>query len=186
MDSGASHHMTGSEDMLSEVKPHPKNVCITYGDGSNSKVLGLGKVVVTPDISIVDIMLVQTLSYNLLSVLQLASMGFDSFFTEHMVVLLWSKSLSVAYVGHVEHGLYVVDFSKKKPTPTATCLMAQSDKGWLWHRRLAHVNMRALQSLHKGEHVLGLKDISFVGDRVCRACVEGKLYEVNHKAKTII
>jgi transposase InsO family protein len=46
--------------------------------------------------------------------------------------------------------------------------------------------MRALQSLHKGEHVLGLKDISFVGDRVCRACVEGKLSEVKHKAKTII
>ena len=156
VDSGASHHMTGSKEMLTEVTPHPKEVVITYGDGSQSKVLGLGKVVVSPDVSIVDIMLVKTLSYNLLSVLQLARMGFDSYFNELTVVLLWKKTLSVAFVGYVEHGLYVVDFSKKKPAPTATCLMARADKGWLWHRRLAHVNMKTLHTLHKGGHVKGL------------------------------
>ena len=68
VDSGASHHMTGSKEMLSELKRSPQDVSITYGDGSKSEVLGLGKVVVTPDVSIVDIMLVKTLSYNLLSV----------------------------------------------------------------------------------------------------------------------
>ena len=74
VDSGASHHMTERKEMLSELKPPPQDVSITYGDGSKSEVLGLGKVVVTPDVSIVDIMLVMTLSYNLLSVLQLANM----------------------------------------------------------------------------------------------------------------
>ena len=88
VDSGASHHMTGSKEMLSELKPPPQDVSITYGDGSKSEVLGLGKVVVTPDVSIVDIMLVKTLSYNLLSVLQLANMGFESYFTKLTVVLL--------------------------------------------------------------------------------------------------
>ena len=172
--------------MLSELKPPPQDVSITYGDGSKSEVLGLGKVVVTPDVSIVDIMLVKTLSYNLLSVLQLANMGFESYFTKLTVVLLWEKTLSVAFVGHVEHGLYVVDFSKKKPAPTATCLMARADKGWLWHRRLAHVNMRALHTLHKGGHVKGLKDVKFVCDRVCSACFEGKGSEAPHKKKTYV
>ena len=92
MDSGASHHMTGSKEMLSELKPPPQDVTITYGYGSKSDVLGLGKVVVTPDVSIVDIMLVKTLSYNLLSVLQLANMGFESYFTKLTVVLLWEKT----------------------------------------------------------------------------------------------
>ena len=55
VDSGASHHMTGSKEMLSELKLPPQDVSITYGDGSKSEVLGLGKVVVTPDVSIVDI-----------------------------------------------------------------------------------------------------------------------------------
>jgi transposase InsO family protein len=187
VDSGASHHMTGSKEFLSDVHPHPRNVCITYGDGSSSKVLGLGKVVVTPDVSIVDIMLVKTLSYNLLSVSQLADMGFGTYFDVGIVVLMWSKSLSVAFVGYAENGLYVVDFSKK-PTPTATCLMAKADVGWLWHRRLAHVNMRTLQSLHKNDHILGLKDkdVAFVKDRVCRACIEGKLHETQHKPTNVL
>jgi hypothetical protein len=59
--------------------------------------------------------------------------------------------------------------------------------GWLWHRRLAHVNMRTLQSLQKGAHILGLKDnVSFAKDRVCRACVEGKMHDSPHKRKTIV
>ena len=58
VDSGASHHMTGSKEFLSEIRPHPQNMSITYGYGSTSEVLGLGKVVVPPDVSIVDIMLV--------------------------------------------------------------------------------------------------------------------------------
>jgi hypothetical protein len=42
---------------------------------SQSEVLGLGKVVVAPDISLVDVMLVETLSYNLLSVRALGKDG---------------------------------------------------------------------------------------------------------------
>lgn len=115
--------MTGNKELLSEITPNPNNTCVTYGDGSSSKVLGLGKVYITKDASIVDVMLVETLSYNLHSVNQLARMGFASFFDIDVVVLLWRKTLTIAFVGHVENGLYVVDFSAK-PTPSATCLMA--------------------------------------------------------------
>ena len=132
LDSGATNHMTGSKDMLVDVKPNSFNTCVTYGDGSSSKVLGLGKVVVSPDTTIVDVMLVETLSYNLLSIAQLASMGFATFFDVGIVVLLWSKTLTVAFIGHVENGLYVVDFDKK-PTKAAKCLAAKTDVGWLWH-----------------------------------------------------
>jgi hypothetical protein len=132
-----------------------------------------------------DVMLVETLSYNLLSVAQLANMGFATFFDVGIVVLLWSKSLKVAFVGHVENGLYVIDFSEKV-TKAATCLMAKVDVGWLWHRRLGHINMRTLQSLHKGNHILGLTDLTFAKDHVYRACIEGKMHELPHPSKTII
>jgi hypothetical protein len=90
-----------------------------------------------------DVMLIESLSYNLFSVAQLANMGFATFFDIGIVVLLWSKSLNVAHVGHVENGIYVIDFSKEV-TKAATCLMAKVDVGWLWHRRLGRVNMRTL------------------------------------------
>jgi hypothetical protein len=103
--------------------------------------LGLGKVVVASDISLVDVMLVETLGYNLLSVRALGKMGFAVFIDNEIVVLLWSKSLKVAFVWHIENNLYVVDFSGKTTT-SAMCLFGKADVGWLWHRRLAHVNMR--------------------------------------------
>ena len=52
--------------------------------------------------------------------------------------------------------------------------------------RLAHVNMRSLQSLLKGDHVHGLTNVSFAKDRECSACIEGKLHEKAHPPTTII
>jgi len=177
--------MSGSKELVVDLRPCPSSSSVTFGNGEKSQVLGLGKVVVTPDLSVVDVMLVKTLSYNLLSVRQLAFICFKTVFDINDVTLVWSKTLTVAFVGYVEHGMYVVDFSRK-PTTEATCLMARADVGWLWHRRLAHVNMRTLQSIHKGEHILGLHNVSFVKDRVCSACIEGKCHEVPHRPKTII
>ena len=137
---------------------------VSFGNDTISKVLGLGKVVISPTLTIERVMLVETLAYNLLSVRQLALLGFSTFFGIDTVTLLWSKTLKVAFVGHVKNGLYVINFSER-PTKTATCLMAKVDVGWIWHRRLAHVNMRSLQSLLKGGHVLGLTNVSFTKDR---------------------
>jgi hypothetical protein len=50
--------MIGSNKIMTEMRPNVNNITITYGDMSQSEVLGLGKVVVAPDISLVDVMLV--------------------------------------------------------------------------------------------------------------------------------
>jgi hypothetical protein len=112
-------------------------------------------------------------------------MGFASFFDLGIVVLLWSNSLKVAFVGLVENGLYLIYFSKKV-TKAATSLIGKFDVGWLWHCRLGHINMRTLQRLHKGNRILGLTDLTFAKDRVCRACIEGMMNELPHPSKTII
>ncbi|KAK1698301.1 hypothetical protein QYE76_014998 [Lolium multiflorum] len=70
VDSGATSHMTGSKDIVVDLGP--SLFTVSYGDNTCSKVLGLGKVVVTPDISLVNVLLVETLGYNLLSVHQIA------------------------------------------------------------------------------------------------------------------
>ncbi|KAK1650213.1 hypothetical protein QYE76_068018 [Lolium multiflorum] len=97
-----------------------------------------------------------------------------------------SDNLKLVLVGYVENNLYVVDLSKESPSPS-TCLMAaKHDEGWLWHRRLGHVNMRNLKQLLKGEHIVGLTDISFEKDRVCSACVAGKQLKKSHPIKSIV
>ncbi|KAK1649920.1 hypothetical protein QYE76_067725 [Lolium multiflorum] len=186
LDSGCTSHMTGGKNLVKELRPNINNITVSFGDNSTSEVMGFGKVVVAHNITLVDVMLVKTLGYNLLSVSALGKMGFTVFIDNDIVVLLWSKTLKVAFVGYREHNLYVVDFSGTT-TSSAMCLFGKVDVGWLWHRRLAHVNMRTLQSLHKGNHIVGLmENVSFAKDRVCRACVEGKMHDSPHPSKTII
>jgi hypothetical protein len=57
---------------------------------------------------------------------------------------------------------------------------------WLWHRRLAHVGMKNLQKLLKGEHVLGLTNVSFEKDRPCAACQAGKQVGSTHHSKNVM
>jgi hypothetical protein len=57
---------------------------------------------------------------------------------------------------------------------------------WLWHRRLAHVGMKNLHKLLKGEHILGLTNVHFEKDRVCSACQAGKQVGTHHPHKNIM
>ena len=120
--------MTGSKEIITEMRPNLEHIIVSYGDKSKSEVLGLDKVVVAHDISLVDVMLVETLGYNLISVRALGKMGFAVFIDVDIVVLLWSKSLKVAFVGYVENDLYVVDFSGKT-TIDPMCLFGKADVG---------------------------------------------------------
>jgi hypothetical protein len=131
-------------------------------------------------------MLVKTLGYNLLSVFALGKMGFTVLIDKGIVVILWRKTAKVACVRYSEKKLYVVAFAGKTAA-SVMCLFRKAEVGWLWHRRLAHVNMKTLQSLHKGNHIVGLKDIvSFSKVCACRACVQAKMLDSLHPRKNII
>ncbi|KAK1684568.1 hypothetical protein QYE76_045416 [Lolium multiflorum] len=185
-DSGCTNHMTGGRGVLDQfIEDINKKSSITFGDNSKGKVLGYGKVAISKDLCLETVMLVESLGYNLLSIYHLADAGYNSYFTKYYVQVFRSDNLKLVLVGYVENNLYVVDLSKESPSPS-TCLMAaKHDEGWLWHRRLGHVNMRNLKQLLKGEHIVGLTDISFEKDRVCSACVAGKQLKKKHPIKSI-
>jgi hypothetical protein len=81
--------MSRSKELAKELRTGSSSAgYVTYGDSSRSKVLGLGEVVISQNVTVEDVMLVETLSYDLLSVAQLADMGFATFFDVGIVVLL--------------------------------------------------------------------------------------------------
>ncbi|KAK1630727.1 hypothetical protein QYE76_005042 [Lolium multiflorum] len=186
-DSGCTNHMTGGKGVLDQfIEDINKKSSITFGDNSKGKVLGYGKVAISKDLCLETVMLVEHLGYNLLSIYHLADAGYNSYFTKYYVQVFRSDNLKLVLVGYVENNLYVVDLSKESPS-FSTCLMAaKHDEGWLWHRRLGHVNMRNLKQLLKGEHIVGLTGISFEKDRVCSACVAGKQLKKKHPIKSIV
>ena len=67
LDSGATSHMTGSKDMLVDIDFGPSRTTrVQFGDANTSKVLGLGKVIISSDSSIEKVLLVETCAFNLL------------------------------------------------------------------------------------------------------------------------
>jgi hypothetical protein len=75
--------MTGEKKMFSSYeKNQDSQRAITFGDENQGLVKGLGKIAISPDHSISNVFLVDSLDYNLLSVLQLCKVGYNCLFTD--------------------------------------------------------------------------------------------------------
>src|SRR5688500_19930349 len=74
--------MTGEKRMFSsyEKNQDPQRT-ITFGNGNQGLVKGLGKIAISPDHTISNVFLVDSLDYNLLFVSQLCQMGYNCLFT---------------------------------------------------------------------------------------------------------
>jgi hypothetical protein len=74
--------MIGEKGMFTsfEVNDCPSET-ITFGDNSEGKVLGYGKIAITTDHSISKVLLVESLDYNLLSASQHCGMAYNCLFT---------------------------------------------------------------------------------------------------------
>nr|GFB18952.1 integrase, catalytic region, zinc finger, CCHC-type, peptidase aspartic, catalytic [Tanacetum cinerariifolium] len=66
------------------------------------------------------------------------------------------------------------------------CLLSKASKTkfWLWHRRLSHLNFRAINHLARQGLVRGLSKLQFEKDHLCSACAMGKSTKKTHKPKS--
>jgi hypothetical protein len=176
--------MTGEKNVFtSYVKNKDSQDTIIFGDGNQGKVKGLGKIAITNEHSISNVFLVESLGYNLLSVSQLCHMGYNCLFTNIDVSVFRRSDGSLAFKGVLDGKLYLVDFLN---ADLDACLIAKTNMGWLWHHRLAHVGMKNLHKLLKGDHVLGLTDVCFEKDRPCATCQVGKQVGSTHHSKNVM
>jgi hypothetical protein len=113
------------------------------------------------------------------------SHGYNCLFTNIDVYVFRRSDDSLAFKGVLVDKLYLVDFLKENADLDA-CLIAKTNMGWLWHRRVAHVGMKNLHKLLKGDHVLGLTDVCFEKDTSCAACLAGKQVGSTHHVKNVM
>jgi hypothetical protein len=93
----------------------------------------LDKIAISNDNSISNVLLVNSLRYNLLSISQLCELGYNYLFTDKGVEVYRREDSSIAFMGYLKGKLYLVDFTSNRVNPK-TCLIAKSSMGWLWHR----------------------------------------------------
>nr|GEU89906.1 retrovirus-related Pol polyprotein from transposon TNT 1-94 [Tanacetum cinerariifolium] len=66
------------------------------------------------------------------------------------------------------------------------CLLSKATKtkSWLWHHRLSHLNLDAINHLAIHGLVRGLPRLTFEKDHLCYACAMGKSKKQSHKPKS--
>jgi hypothetical protein len=137
LDSGCTNHMTREKRMFTSFKKNDTTSdSIIFGDNSQGKVLGHGKIAITTDHSIFKVLLIESLDYNLLSVSQLYEISYNCLFTNKGVTVFRRSDGSFAFKGVLRGKLYLVDFVPEE-VELNKCLIAKRNMGWLWHRRLA-------------------------------------------------
>jgi transposase InsO family protein len=178
-------HDRGEKNVLLMWEKWRSQRAITFGDGNQGLVKGLGKIAISPDHSISNVFLVDSLDYNLFYVSQLCKMGYNCLFTYICVIVFRRSDDSIAFNRVLDGRLYLVDFNDNK-AELDTCLIAKTNMGWLWYRRLAHVGMKNHHKILKWEHILGLTNVHFEKDRICSACQAGKQVGPHHAHKNIM
>jgi hypothetical protein len=147
LDSRCTNHMIGERRMFTSFEKNDcSSDCITFSDHSRGKVLGFSKIAITTEHSISKVLLIEFLDYNLLPISHLCEMLYNCLFTNKGVTIFRRSDSSFSFKGILRGKLYLVDFIPEE-VGVDKCLIANTNMGWLWHRRLAHVGMRILHKL---------------------------------------
>jgi len=92
--------MIDESKMFQEIKPNDGDVrSITFDDNSRGDVIGLGKIAISNDMSISNVMLVESLNFNLLSIAQLCDLRYKCIFCIDDVEVVSVDGSNVAFKG---------------------------------------------------------------------------------------
>jgi hypothetical protein len=149
--------MMGQRDTLSCISEKKFSQKVTLGDDYQYPIKGMGesnyKLNSGNSLKLKDVLYVLRLTNNLLSISALEKKGFRVAFIDGEV-LMWAKGETLneaIIIGSEENGLY-----KLKGHSEAATTHAIENSCELWHRRLAHINYKALPYICKA--VIGLPD----------------------------
>ena len=128
---------------------------IIFGDNGKGKIIGIGKIQITPSTFIDSVLLVKRLKNNLISISQLCDKGLKVSFETSIYIITNPKDDSIIFIGNRHKNIYIIDLNNM--SILSQCLMANDAKennvSWLWHRRLGHVSMKLMSKLIKKDLV---------------------------------
>ena len=86
-DSGCSRHMTSIKNFLIDLKAYSTSY-VTFGDGAKRKIKGIGKLVRTGSPLLDDVLLVEGLTANMISISQLCDQGLEVRFSKEECLVI--------------------------------------------------------------------------------------------------
>lgn len=170
--------MTGDRALFKEVLP-TNGGTVTFGDGSKAVVEGKGSIEILGLPTLTNVLFVNGLKANLLSISQ--------FCDENFLCSSQKSNIFNSAGQWIVKGLRIVDNCYGvSPIVRLSCHRALLDETELWHQRLGHINFRDLAKSSKRELVDGLPRAIKGKKIVCGACQEGKQTRTWHKKNSLI
>lgn len=182
LDSGCSRHMTGDKSWFSSFTATNSGT-VTFGDGKKAKILGRGTVSAPGMPNLENVMLVEDLKANLISISQLCDDIGNVWFDKKQCNVKDLQGKGVLTGQRSKDNCYCIYANNPE---SMKCNSATDDVLVLWHRRLGHINFRDLLKVSKNEAVRGLPKLSGVVEGVCEGCQLGKQTKSPHKPKLSI
>ncbi|CAM8893232.1 unnamed protein product [Rhodiola kirilowii] len=167
-DSGCSAHMTGNPKFLTHIRPVAKGQFVTFGDGGRGQVIGCGTLKV-PDLPVLkDILLVEGLKVNLISISQLCDDGLHVSFT-HDSYHVWDKEGDTLMRGsRAANNCYLIDSAGT--VAASSCLSRQGNKMTLSHRRVGHLTLQTSKKLSSTGLIRGMTNVTGDTAVLCGEC----------------
>jgi hypothetical protein len=178
-DSGYSKHMTRDKGKFLSLSER-KSGSVTFGNDAPGKIKGKGMVSLSNGKGKAqNVLLVDGMKHNLLSVSQMCDRGCEVLFTSKDYKIKSVNSGQVVAKGiRTENNVYVLKENREE------CHLSKHDEIWLWHRRLGHLNFDHLIKLKNLEAVKYLPRISKPQDSLCKPYQVGKQNRTQFKSKS--
>jgi hypothetical protein len=176
-DSGCSKHMTGEKAYLKEVKNY-SNSYVTFGDGPKGKIKGIGNLS-GPELPNLDnVLLVEGLTANLISISQLCDQGLKVSFNNSECIVS-NKGQEIMKGSRSKDNCYLWQSQHKKQG--ISCMITKEDETKLWHQKLGHLNLKSMRKLIIENAVRGLPKFKIEEGKICGECQIGKQTKMSHK-----
>ncbi|KAG7593962.1 GAG-pre-integrase domain [Arabidopsis thaliana x Arabidopsis arenosa] len=167
LDSGASHHMTGDEELLVEIQDIPRSI-IVLPNGKHTFATKEGTMLLGENIRLNRVLFVPDLSCTLISLARLLrDMSCFALFTDKVCVLQDRTTKMLIGAGEERDGVYHF-----KGAVSASASHVRKSTKTLWHERLGHPSPKVLSSFLSK---LPVFDSSSSGSHdFCEVCIQAK------------
>jgi len=108
LDNGCSRHMTGDKKKFKNFKKKEQGF-VTYEDNNKGKILGTGDIGWENTLEIKDVLYVEGLKHNFLSISQLCDKGLKVIFESDYCTIHQRDSKEIALKGMRYNNIYLID-----------------------------------------------------------------------------
>ncbi|CAN1248499.1 Retrovirus-related Pol polyprotein from transposon TNT 1-94 [Linum perenne] len=177
--------MTGEKRNFSSFT-EMKGGKVIFGDNNKGIILGKGTIGHTSDPTFHNVLLVQNLKHNLLSISQLCGHSNRVIFEAQTCKIERISDCKVLFTSVRKNNIYVIDMKNTDAFQEKCFSAVNASPELIWHRKLGHISTSRIAQLFSKQLVRGLPSLKFSKDYFCQACTRGKQTKTSFKSVSSI